>query len=308
MALTVPVATKRSGSRASRRAVALLLPLIVLLLSVAWYVAARLALSGATTVEDAREMALASELLNDRIELAEQRLRLEVDLLTQDPRLKTLLGSPDADAETVQQVLEDITSPLEPDLLALLSPEARVQVVVKEAALADLDLGSSSVIRRAQTSTGAVSFVWGLGGRLIAVGASALRFGRTSVGILVLGVSIGDQALSSIYRRTHTSGAIVVSNRILAAAPATERQALEAAAALGPGVDQTISLSSGAVVRVRSEELPDVVVPARVVWIRPAEEASLSFERLLRLLLIPALAATALGLYVSWRADSTQPK
>jgi hypothetical protein len=276
-----------------------------MLLSVAWYVAARFALSEATEAEDARSMALASELLNDRIELAEQRLRLEVDLLGQDPRLKTLLGSPDVDAETVQQVLEDIASPLEPDLLALLSPDSKVQVVVKEAALADLDLSASSVIRRAKTSTDAVSFVWGLGSRLVAVGASALHLGRSSVGMLVLGVSIGEEALASIYRRTHTAGAIVVSNRVLAAAPATERQALEAAAALGPGIDKTVSLS-GAMVHVRSEELPDVVVPARVVWMRPAEQASGSFERLLRLLLIPALAATALGLYVSWRADSTQ--
>jgi hypothetical protein len=289
------------------RAQALLLPLLVLLLSVAWYVASRFALSEATAIEDTRAMALASEMLNDRIELAEQRLRLEVDLLTQDPRLKTLLGSPDVDADTLQQVLEDIASPLEPDLLALLSPDSKVQVVVKEAALADLDLGASSVIKRAKTSSGAVSFVWGLGGRLVVVGASALRLGRTSVGMLVLGISIGEEALGTIYRRTHTSAAIVVSNRILAAAPATERAALEAATALGPGIDKTVSLS-GAVVHVRSEELQDVVVPARVVWMRPAEEASLSFERLLRLLLVPALAATALGLFASWRADSVQPK
>jgi hypothetical protein len=280
----------------------ILLPIIVLIASVGWWIAARLQLARGISRQDEHALQAASTLFSGRIADMHQHLERDVKLLAQDPRIRTTLDL-SHDEETLADLLGDINKVLGADLVALIDPDpraAKVLASINGKAWSRVDLGSSQVITKALSGKTA-SDVWGFGDRLLAVSATRIEIRDQTAAVLVIGGSISEKMLDAVYALSGTGGALIIQDQLIALAPKDLRAAFQAGLPLAPGSETTIPFGPHAL-RARMEAVADKALPARVLWLRTVEKERADYEGLIAILWIPMIGATVLGALVAWRS------
>lgn len=224
------VATPSNGGRPGVAA-PLAFAVAALVIAVGWFVLAR---QGVASAEEARReasLARARGLMTYQRDLVSSQLKVASQLLAEDPRLKTTLATEGIDEGTIVDVLTDLRRQSGLDLVAVLSPLARLQAVLGADEYRGLDLSTSKVVQQADATEGAAAGVWVAGDRVLNVAVIALRFSRRLVGYLVVGSAIDGRTVSEISELAGAGVAVVVDDRVALVSPQELRPALTQAAA-----------------------------------------------------------------------------
>lgn len=275
-------------------------------LSLVWAALAHVTLARAIDARAEATVSLAAGVLAETTRLERQTLEAECQLLSDEPRLKSTLATRGIDDATITDILQDLQPATGAKILATLTPNARVQAVIGESALAGLDLSSWSVIKAAAAAAHAVSGGWTLGGRALNVGATAIRLGDRPIAFLLLATELDEKSLARIERLTGTSGGIVVG----AKAPMSVshdpkiRSALErAAASIQPGqVGRVDDLAA------RVDEIGSAVPSVKSVWLQPTGSADADFKLLDWLLWSAAIATLLFTGLLAWQSRELQAR
>jgi hypothetical protein len=279
---------------------------LVGLASVAWFVVARSILKDQSRALDRASLSEGQKLLQYTREQVQLRLRGQTQLLAEDPRLKSTLTTPGIDEATIRDVLTDLKRLSGTDFLAVLTPNATVQSVVGNDALAGLNLGASAVVEGARRSDGGVSGLWVVGDRLVDVSVTALRFDNRISAYLVAGDELDEKAVEGLSALVDSAVGIIVGGKVSVAASVRpgELKAMEAVAADEAGGDEPREFShQGDAYLAQVTEVKGAVPAAQIALVRPADLTFNSFSILKLLLWLPMLAAAIHGCYSAWRSS-----
>lgn len=265
---------------------------ITVLVAVIWYAVVNAALQSGARVQSEAAVNGAQTLFQQMTEDVQLRLRTESQLMSEDPRLKSTLATPGIDEATIQDVLMDLRRQTSAELLAVLTPTARVQAEVGASYMRGLDLSTSSVIKGAQTSAESVAGTWVVGDRVLDVSAKAVRFGNQLVAYLVVGAPLTDATFKHVHDVTQTGVALLVAGKVALAAPpdgpfpsAFGQLAGEAS----PFETQAMNLNGTAFVARLSAV--NNTSQARIAVLRPARESLEPYEKVQYLAWLPTIAA-----------------
>jgi hypothetical protein len=295
---------KSMGSlRANAARGPLVLSGIVVLLSVGWFAAARLSMLFAGVERSQRALTSAERILTAHRQRVQSVLKNECQILSEDPRLKSTLSTPDIDEPTIVDILKDLAKLSGKELLAVLTPTARVKAVLGAEQFRGLDLSTSGLLKSAQTSENAVSGSWVVADKLYDVAASALRVGDRVVAYLVLGEQVDKRILEHVYEATGTGAAVLVENRVAISVPdmAEFKAALDIVAPDSSTYAMRQVDAAGTSFAARTVSVEGATFPTRVALVRPMRETN-DHERLLGLLVWgPLLGAVSLACFSVWR-------
>lgn len=239
---------------------------LVAIFGVGWFVAAQRVLGSAGPPMEQRSVDEAAAVLQYHRQLIQAHLRAECQLLSEDPRLKSTLSVPNIDEGTISDVLADLRAQSGLKLIATLTPQARVRAVLGGDQYRGLDLSTSSVVKEASASEGAVPGTWVAGDRLVDVGVAALRVGDRTVGYLVIGATLESSALERVHAITGGAAAVLIERSVAVAHPpdlAPMFASLSGASGAG-----TASFG-GREYATRVEVLPGVFPPVRLAFAAP---------------------------------------
>ena len=135
-------------------------------------------------------------------------------LLVEDPRLKSTLATEGIDEATVADILRDLGKLRATGMLVVLSPEGRVFAEAGAAELRGLDLSASSVIKKAQASNEPVVGSWVIGGKIIDLSITAIRFDSAVIAYLVVGQTIDQELLKQVANATGAGIAIAMGTEL----------------------------------------------------------------------------------------------
>jgi hypothetical protein len=277
---------------------------VALAASAGWYAAARWALITGLRGVQRQAVQRSATVLENQQESVRARLRSECRLLSEDPRLKSTMATRGIDERTLADILEDLRKQTGSALLAVLTPEGKVQAVVGRGLLTGLDLSGSSVVRSASESADAAAGAWVVGDQVLVIGVAGLRFGTHLIGFLVVGAPLGDEVLTAAAAASGVPMAVIVSGKVVAA---TLRegplQEVFGALALEPEpFESRLVEVGGTVYATRLSEVPGSLRSARVAFVRAESDEAERFELLSWLLWVPFALLTALGLWLAGRA------
>ena len=223
--------------------------------------------------------------------LVSQRAQLvaEVRVLADDNRIRATVLAPKFDEGTVQDVLEDIRKSSGATLLAVLDSNGKVQAVAGATGLKEVNLGSSSAVKAGFERP--TSDVWTLPDQVQVVGLAPIRSGDQTPALLVKGLSLGKNQLSTIETAMGVTGAVFIGERIAAQGAQTAELdlAFRAAGQLADGTAQVAAGDRNYVVRLA--RAGDGATAARIAWLVPQHHHA---ERA-RLLLLLVWCPVALG-------------
>jgi hypothetical protein len=223
--------------------------------------------------------------------LVSQRAQLvaEVRVLADDNRIRATVLAPKFDEGTVQDVLEDLRKSSGATLLAVLDANGKVQAVAGATGLKEVNLGSSSAVKAGFERP--TSDVWTLPDQVQVVGLAPIRSGDQTSALLVKGLSLGKNQLSTIETALGVTGAVFIGERIAAQSAQTAELdlAFRAAGQLADGTAQVAAADRNYVVRLA--RAGDGATAARIAWLVPQHHHA---ERA-RLLLLLVWCPVALG-------------
>jgi hypothetical protein len=270
---------------------------LALVLAAGWFVLAGSTFEAGVQAQLKAHLGGAERFFNRELALRQQRLQAECRLLTEDPRLKSALAVQGMDRATLEDLLLGLRKQSSADVLALLTPDARVQASEGFQGLPGLDLSSAALVRGARESGDAVSGSWVLGEQLFDVAVRALRVEDQLVAYLVLGARLTPASLEALHEATGSGAALLISGKAQAAYPPLPFfQSAFARLAQEPGVVPPQRRAfEGAEAMVQVVEVPRTVPPVRVALVRPVEDFVAPFSLSRRLLWLPPIIATLLG-------------
>ena len=251
-------------------------------LGVAWFILHAAVLHGGARVQGAQAVNATSALLSQVSEEIRLRLRTEAQLMSEDPRLKSTLATPGIDEATIVDVLQDLRKQTSAELLAVLTPTARVRAVVGADYLKNLDLSTSSVVRAAQATEQPAVGTWVVADRVLDVSAKAIRFDNQTVAFLVVGAPMTEATLRRAHEVTGAGVALLVGGKVTLAQPADAAftPAFTALAAEPLTLDtQSITLAGREYI-ARLEDIKNAVPRARLAVVLPADAPLGPYERL----------------------------
>jgi hypothetical protein len=301
-------AGSKPKSVGSMRASAARLPLVVsslvVVFAVAWFAAARGSMLMAAVDRSQTALASAERILAAHRQRTQMVLKNQAQILSEDPRLKSTLSTPDIDEPTIVDILKDLSKLSGKELLAVLTPNARVKAVLGAEQFRGLDLSTSGLLKGAQAADAAVSGSWVVGDKLYDVAAAALRVGDRTIAFLVLGEAVDKRVLDHLYETTGTGAALLVDNRVALSVPdvpeyrtAFDKVAPESSTDSAPRRLEV----DGEQYIARTLGVEGATIPTRVALVRPLRTA-LQHERLLGLLVWgPLLGAVGLTCFSVWR-------
>lgn len=186
-----------------------------LVLAAGWFFAVRHMTKTARHDADVKAVAHAAELIELLRATAADRAKGAAQLLAEDPRLKSTLGTAGVDEATILDSLQDVQKLNGQPIFAVLSPQGRVQVVIGAPKLKGLDLSSTSIVKGALGQEGATVGPWMVEDRVAEVAASAVRVGDRVVAIIVVGGLVPDAALGKVAQTAGVRLALMVDDRLV---------------------------------------------------------------------------------------------
>jgi histidine kinase family protein len=284
-------------------------PLLVAFFAVAfgvtWALAGRSLFFRGLEKQNERAVDQAVALFDYRAGQVQERLRGEARLMSEDPRLRSLLATPGIDEATLLDLLREFARLTGAPLLFALAPTGKVISAVGQESFKGLDLSTSKLIREAREQAAPITGVWALDKDLVWVGATAIRFGDRVVGYLVHGYRLDQHDLDAIQVATGVAIGILIGDQVAHASPddpALKKVLVEAARSK---IQATAHFSSGQdrfTGRVRS--LEGSLPPTELVWLRQAQGSPPEHEILGYLLWVPVLAAFAFGLMFGFQRSA----
>jgi len=239
---------------------------LVAIFGMGWFVAAQRMLGSAGPPLEQRSVDEAAAVLQYHRQLIQAHLRAECQLLSEDPRLKSTLSVPNIDEGTISDVLADLRTQSGLKLIATLTPQARVRAVLGGDQYRGLDLSTSSVVKEAAASEGAVPGTWVAGDRLVDVGVAALRVGDRTVGYLVIGATLEASALERVHAITGGAAAVLIERSVAVAHPP---ELAPMFASLSGASGAGAASFGGREYATKVEVLPGIVPPVRLAFAAP---------------------------------------
>lgn len=214
---------------------------------------------------DARKLEESAKVLDNLVAQQRRHLTATVGVLAEDARIRAMFLTPTFDEATVLDLLTDLKATLGASVVAVLDSGGTVRAVVGAPEMAQLDLGTSSLVKDALEKPSAQ--LWAFGNKVGVLSATAVRLDQQVRALFMMGYEIDDTLLQDIERAVGATGAVFVGDRIVASgtrAPEVER-ALRSAAELPPGSYRTV----GGSFLATSSRMSGAAVAATVAWLVP---------------------------------------
>ncbi len=149
----------------------------------------------------------------------QEGLRAQCRVLVEDPRLKSTLSTEGIDEATVADILGDLAKLRRTGMLVVLSPDGHVFAEANADELKGLDLSASSVFKKLQSTADAVVGSWVIGGKIIDLSATAIRFNANVIAYLVVGQAVDQELVKQVAEAAGVEIAIVLGNEVALAHP-----------------------------------------------------------------------------------------
>jgi len=295
--------TARRGRKASERGalpMSLVIAFGVLAFFVAWFIGGNLALRRAMRGMASEEVGRARSLFTKQREQDKQLLGLLCRVVADSPQLKAIVDTPGIDEQSISDILSDLRQLTGVEMLAVLTPAARVQAAVGVDGLGGADLGGAFLVANQTTPAEEASGLWVMGGRVLSVTAVAIRLRDRPLGYIVAGNSVASPALEMIYQMTGTGVAMIQANKVVAAAPVDPgfRAAFDALAA-EPSlfeIGEVQSQGTRYVAALTEVNAAPASARLRMAWLREADQPLKHFRWLsLVLFWLPLVSAILLA-------------
>jgi hypothetical protein len=182
-------------------------PLLVLLfvlsvgLAAGWTFFARQQFDEALLEETGRHLDSARKVFEATRAQTQANLQSQCRVLSDDPRLKTTLATAGMDSATVADILKDLGTLRGSGSLMVLAPDGRVFAEAGAPELQNLDLSTSSIVKKAQATQEAAVGSWVLAGKLMDLSIMALR---TALADKVVLSSSNDAVFAEVGRTSDT--------------------------------------------------------------------------------------------------------
>jgi hypothetical protein len=187
--------------------------LFSVLLAVGWFVAVRGAMDTGVQAQLEADVRGAEHLFTRDTAARQQRLQSECGLMSEDPRLKSLLAAEGLDRAHLEGLLVGLRKQSSAELIAVLGPTARVRASAGLEGLGGLDLSTATVVRAAQQRAEAAAGSWVLGDTLFDVAVRALRSGGTPIAYLVLASPVSASTMENLHTSTGVGAALLISGK-----------------------------------------------------------------------------------------------
>jgi hypothetical protein len=255
---------------------------------------------------DSRALGEAALLFDLAIEQQRAQVTSQVAVLAADTRVRAPLMTPHFDEATVRDVLADLRTMAGATMLALMDVNGKVRSVAGVAALRDLDLGSSPLVKTARQRPGAD--VWSLPDRALVVGVAPVRSADQTSALVAMGFEIGPGLLAGIQRTVGVDGALMIGEHIAASSSADPAllQAFQQAAGLSDQREEVLRGARPLVARV-TRTGPSAAA-AKMVWLVPYRHESERAGLLGPMTWLPAALVAATFALLFSLARRTTPK
>lgn len=184
-------------------------------LAVGWFFAARTMTRTRQHEQQAKALTRAGELIELLRQGAQDRVKGDVQMLAEDPRLKSTLSAANVDEATILDVLQDLQKLNGQPVFAVLDPDGRVKAVLGAPKLKGLDLSTSSVVKAAAAQEGAAVGVWLVEDRVAEIAVSAVRIGDRVVALLVVGNLVTDAALTKAAQTAGVHLGLMIDDKLI---------------------------------------------------------------------------------------------
>lgn len=292
-----PPASQPPAPRRRRDFLNLGMGLFSVLLAVGWFMATRSAMDAGLNAQLEADVRGAEHLFTQDRASRQQRLQAECRLMSEDPRLKSTLATEGMDRATVEDILVGLRKQSSAEVVAVLSPTARVTASEGMDSLGGLDLSTASVVRAAQQGMDAAAGSWVLGDKLFDVAVRALRFGDNTIAFLVLAAPVSAGSLENLHTSTGVGAALLISGKAGPSFPPLPTfQAAFTALAQEPAalpLQRRAFDGQSAVARVL--EVPQTMPQVRVALVRMSDVVAEPFGALRGLLWLPPVVAALFG-------------
>jgi hypothetical protein len=146
-------------------------------------------------------------------------LRTQARVMVEDPRLKSTLATEGIDEPTVADILGDLAKLRSTGFLMVLTPDGRVFAQAGADELRGLDLSGSSAVKKAQGATDAVTGSWVIGGKIMDLSITPVKFGPKPIAYLVVGQAVDQEMLNAVADQTGVAIATANGQTLLLSAP-----------------------------------------------------------------------------------------
>jgi len=220
-----------------------------------------------------------------------ENLRGHARVMVEDPRLKSTLATEGVDEVTVADILGDLAKLRRTGFLMVLSPDGRVFAQTGADELRGLDLSGSSPVRKAQSSLDAEVGSWVLGGKLMDLAITPVRFGAAPIAYLVVGQAVGQDVLKAVADQTGVAVASATGDAILAASSDEVPKAVFVSVAAQPGSfpGRLLELGDRSYVTAISELHDTGQSRPRLILVQPLARLEARFGAVKWLFFIPPL-------------------
>jgi hypothetical protein len=214
---------------------------------------------------DARTLDESAKVLDHLVAQQQKHLAATIGVLAEDARIRAMFLTPTFDEATVVDLLTDLKATSGASVVAILDAGGTVRAVVGAPEMAQLELGTSSLVKGALEKPSAQP--WAFANKLGVLAAAPVRLDQQVRALFMMGFEIDDALLGEIQRAPGATGAVFVGEGIVASAtraPESER-ALRAAAELPPGTYGVIAgdfLGS-------SSRMSGSTAAATIAWLTP---------------------------------------
>lgn len=225
---------------------------------------------------DARRLDESVKVLDHLVAEQRKHLTSTVAVLAEDARIRAMFLTPTFDQATVVDLLTDLKATSGASVVAILDGGGTVRAVVGAPEMAELDLGTSSLVKDALERPSAQ--LWAFANKVGVLSATPVRLDHQVRALFMMGFEIDDALLQNIERAVGATGAVFVGDGVVASAtknPELE-QALRTAGELPPGGYQIVAGTFLAT----SSRMSEAAVAATVAWLVPlyrhADEVTLT--------------------------------
>jgi len=207
----LPVVPLRAMSRTRRAGQVYILAILcaMTILVIAWSSVARRRLDAAVIASATESLDRAHTLFDGLRTRTLASLLSQCRVLVEDPRLKTSLATEGVDEATVSDILRDILRLRRTGFLLVLSLDGRVFAEAGADELRGLDLSGSSVVTRVRGASDAVGGAWVIGGKLIDLAVTSVRYDQSVVAYLVVGQAVDPELVKTVDDGTGIAIAVI---------------------------------------------------------------------------------------------------
>lgn len=281
----------RAPSAVWRRSnVDLFLATVGVVVAVVWFVGIKRLGNEERTAAAEERLTRGAGLIGHYQALEAKRLVAAAEMLATDQRLRSTLLS-GLDEPTLVDSFKDIEALDHNSLHAVLSPSGKVAAVVGDETLRKADLSSSSLVKAAQNSEHGVTSHWLLDGKLVEVAAASSSLGNEVKGIVLVGDTVSDAALSELAAAADITIGVVGEGNVLSSSKVSTADIAALADIVSKGQSSTHLH--------RTIEVNTALPPAKLVVLTPLPKTTqvdmLQFVPLLGALVFAILAVLRSG-------------